>query len=120
MYPYILSSFSKKEKYCSLYYFSPRSPSFQNLFAPKDQFLEPSPSSKPITAFGYELHLGSLAMVWEHEEVPSAKSKSLLPTLRPSPEPRSPEKEFQPLGLFIFSKDELFDDFGNTSNQGSF
>jgi hypothetical protein len=56
-------------------------------------------------------------MIWEHEEVPLAKSESLLPTLRPSPEPGSPKKEFQPPGLSIFfSEDELFDDFGNTSN----
>jgi hypothetical protein len=29
-------------------------PTFKNLFAPKDEFLEP-PSSKPIIASGYEL-----------------------------------------------------------------
>jgi hypothetical protein len=36
----------------------------KNLFAPKDEFLEPPPS-KPITASGYELHPGFIAMVRE-------------------------------------------------------
>jgi hypothetical protein len=37
---------------------------FKTLFAPKDKFLEPLPS-KPITASGYELCLGFIAMVQE-------------------------------------------------------
>jgi hypothetical protein len=32
-------------------------------YALEDEFLEPSPSPKPITTFGYELHPGIIAMV---------------------------------------------------------
>jgi hypothetical protein len=39
--------------------------SIQKLSAPKGQFLEPPQSSKPITASGYELHPGIIAMVRE-------------------------------------------------------
>lgn len=39
--------------------------SIQNIFAPKDEFFEPSPSSEPILAFGYELRLAFIAMIWE-------------------------------------------------------
>ena len=37
----------------------------QNLSAPKDEFVEPPQSSKPITASGFELRPGFIAMVRE-------------------------------------------------------
>ena len=39
--------------------------SIQNLSAPKGEFLEPSQSSKPITASSFELRPGFIAMVRE-------------------------------------------------------
>ena len=49
----------------SFYPFSMEQPTIQNLFAPKGEFVEPSQSSKPITASSYELRTGFIAMVWE-------------------------------------------------------
>jgi hypothetical protein len=40
-------------------------PTIQNLFAPKDKFVEPPQSSKPITDSSYKLHPGFIAMVQE-------------------------------------------------------
>jgi hypothetical protein len=39
--------------------------SIQKLSTPNDEFLQPSQSSKPITASGYELCPGFIAMAWE-------------------------------------------------------
>ena len=55
-----------------------------------------------------------------HEEVSSVEFESLLPTLLdstvgPSPELGTLEEEIQPPELPFF-KEELFEDFGNTSN----
>ena len=49
----------------SFYLFSMEQPTMQNLFAPKGEFVEPSQSSKPITASSYELRTGFIAMVRE-------------------------------------------------------
>ena len=39
--------------------------SIHQLSAPKGEFVEPPQSPKPITASGFELRLGFIAMVWE-------------------------------------------------------
>ena len=50
-----------------------------------------------------------------HEEVSLAEAKPTLSIQEPSPKPEDPEEGFQPLDLPPF-KDDLFADFGNTSN----
>ena len=50
-----------------------------------------------------------------HEEVSLAEAKPTLSIQEPSPKPEDPEEGFQPLDLPPF-KDDLFEDFGNTSN----
>jgi len=58
MYPFVLPFFC--------FYSSPmEQPTIQQLSTPKGEFLEPPPSSKPITASGYELSPGFIAMVRE-------------------------------------------------------
>jgi len=44
-----------------------------------------------------------------------AKAKPITPLERPLPEPEDPEEGFQPSDLAPF-EDDLFEDFGNTSN----
>jgi hypothetical protein len=47
----------------SFYPYTMKNLSIHQLSALEDEFLEPSPSPKPITASGYELHPGIIAMV---------------------------------------------------------
>jgi hypothetical protein len=56
VYPFFLPFFS-------FYTFSMEQITIQNLSAPKDEFIEPPQSSKPITASSYELRPGFIAMV---------------------------------------------------------
>jgi hypothetical protein len=50
-----------------------------------------------------------------HEEVSLAKADLVTPIERPSPEPKDLEEGFQPSD-FPFFEDNIFEDFGNTSN----
>ena len=50
-----------------------------------------------------------------HEEVSLAEAEPTLSIQEPSPEPEDPKEGFQPLDLPPF-EDDLFEDFGNTSN----
>ena len=50
-----------------------------------------------------------------HEEVSLAKANPIASVGRPSPEPEDPEEGFQPSDLSFF-EDDLFEEFGNTSN----
>jgi hypothetical protein len=52
-----------------------------------------------------------------HEEVSSAEAELVTSIERPSPEPKDLEEGFQPLD-FSFFEDDIFEDFGNTSNYG--
>jgi hypothetical protein len=61
-----------------------------------------------------------------HEEVSLAKADPVTPIERPSPEPKDLEEGFQPcytnrehsLVRIPFLEDNIFEDFGNTSNYG--
>ena len=75
-----------------------------------DHILEITSSTKPLRVEPKS----------SHEEVSSAKFEPLLPTLLdstlgPSPKLGTLEEEIQPAELPFF-KEELFKDFGNTSN----
>ena len=69
-----------------------------------DRILENTSSLEP-------LHVEPMP---SHEEVSSVEAEPITPLERPSPEPKDPEKGFQPSELPYF-EDKFFEDFENTS-----
>jgi hypothetical protein len=72
-----------------------------------DRILENTPPFEPL-----RVELDPI-----HEEVSSVEADPVTPIERPSPEPKDLEEGFQPLD-FSFFEDDIFEDFGNTSNYG--
>ena len=71
----------------------------------QDCILENTPPLEPLC----------VEPIFRHEEASSAEAKPTTYIQGSSPEPEDPEEGFQPLDLAPF-EDDLFEDFGNTSN----
>ena len=70
-----------------------------------DQILENTPPLEPLR----------VEPMLSHEEVSSAEAEPTLSIQEPSPKPEDSEEGLQPSDLPPF-EDDLFEDFGNTSN----